>query len=86
MSNRHKSRVLVLQTLFAWDFNKTQDNPEKIFDYAKENISDNESDSEFAKELLKNIIKQWKELNDTIIKYAPEWPLQKPQGVYLSPG
>jgi len=77
MSNRHKSRVLVLQTLFAWDFNKTQDSPEKIFDYTKNNISLNEPDDDFSKQLLREIVNHWKELNDTITKYAPEWPLKQ---------
>lgn len=78
MSNRHQSRVLVLQTLFAWDFNKTQDNPEKILDYTKTNLGDIEpQEDDFSKELLQNIVKTWKELNDAIIKYAPEWPLKQ---------
>lgn len=77
MSNRHQSRVLVLQTLFAWDFNKTQDNPEKIFDYTKENVASDNTDNDFARELLKSIVDNWKELNKTIVKYAPEWPLKQ---------
>lgn len=78
MSNRHQSRALVLQTLFAWDFNKTQDNPEKILDYAKTNLGDMETlEDDFSKELLQNIVKNWKELNDAITKYAPEWPLKQ---------
>lgn len=77
MSNRHLSRVVVLQTLFAWDFNKTQGNPEKILEYTEKEFTPDESESEFTKTLLKGVVDNWKELNDLIIKYAPEWPLKQ---------
>ena len=48
------SRVLVLQTLFAWDFNKTQGNPEKILDYTKKEFTPSNDEENFALKLLKN--------------------------------
>lgn len=77
MQNRHMGRVLVLQTLFAWDFNKTQDNPSKILDYAKREFTPSNDEEDFAANLLKDIVIKWKELNDLIIKNAPEWPLKQ---------
>ena len=77
MSNRHLSRIIILQTLFAWDFNKTQGNPEKILEYTEQEFNTTKNDSEFAKNLLKGIVGKWKELNELIVKYAPEWPLKQ---------
>lgn len=77
MSNRHLSRVITLQALFAWDFNKTQGNPEKILEYTEQEFTPDEHENEFTKSLLKGIVERWKELNDLIIKYAPEWPLKQ---------
>jgi transcription antitermination protein NusB len=77
MSNRHLSRVIILQTLFAWDFNKTQGNPEKILEYTEKEFNGDKSDNEFTKTLLMGIVEKWKDLNDLIVKYAPEWPLKQ---------
>ena len=77
MQNRHMSRVLVLQTLFAWDFNKTQDNPEKILEYTKKEFTPSNDEENFALNLLKNIVQKWKELNNLITEHAPEWPLKQ---------
>ena len=77
MQNRHISRILVLQTLFAWDFNKTQGSPEKILDYAKNEFTPDSDPENFALNLLKNIVQKWKNLNELIIQYAPEWPLKQ---------
>ncbi|MCD4705274.1 transcription antitermination factor NusB [bacterium] len=77
MSNRHLSRVIVLQTLFAWDFNKTQENPEHILKYTEKEFTPDKDETGFTKELLKGIVQKYKEINDLIIKYAPEWPLKQ---------
>jgi len=77
MQNRHISRVLVLQSLFAWDFNKTQDNPVKILNYTKKEFTPSDDEENFALNLLKNIVERWKELNNLITKHASEWPLKQ---------
>ena len=77
MQKRHLSRILVLQTLFAWDFNKTQGKAQDILDYAKNEFTPDTDSENFAHDLLKGIIDHWKELNDLIIQHAPEWPLKQ---------
>ncbi|MDD4290399.1 MAG: transcription antitermination factor NusB [Patescibacteria group bacterium] len=77
MANRHLSRVIILQTLFAWDFNKTQGNPQNILEYTEKEFGADKDDIEFTKNLLKGIVDKWKNINDLIIKYAPEWPLKQ---------
>lgn len=77
MANRHLSRIIILQTLFAWDFNKTQGNPQNILEYTEHEFGADKDDIEFTKNLLKGIVDKWKDLNDLIVKYAPEWPLKQ---------
>lgn len=77
MSNRHLSRTIVLQTLFTWDFNKTPGNPERLLEYIIKEVTPDTDKDEFAKVLLNGIVTKWKELNDLILKYAPEWPLKQ---------
>ncbi len=77
MQKRHVARIIILQTLFAWDFNGTQENPEHILEYTKKEFTPAVDDEGFAMDSLKGIIKNFKELNDLIIKYAPEWPLKQ---------
>ena len=76
MSARHISRAVVLQTLFGidssdWDVSK-----------AGELISDNEEllgggDSYYTKQLLDVVIAKRSEIDEVIVKAAPEWPLDK---------
>lgn len=77
MQKRHIARIIVLQTLFAWDFNGTQENPEYILEYTKKEFTPSADEENFAMNSLKGIIKNFRELNDLIIKYAPEWPLKQ---------
>jgi len=77
-SKRHILRSIVVQTLFAWEFNGTQENPEAILSYNLVNGEKGTLDeAPFALELLQKIIKNQKEIHETIVKYAPEWPWEK---------
>ena len=80
MANRHLARSVVLQVLFerdAADGNLTSENAEmRLADYAKE-FGARDSDMSFMKELLQTVIAKQKEIDDVIVKAAPEWPLSK---------
>lgn len=75
MSNRHLSRIIVMQSLFEWDF-RPQTN---IYDIAKRNIKafDEECDVEFINTSLRGIIKNIQEIDKIISQAAPEWPLEQ---------
>jgi N utilization substance protein B len=78
MSARQLGRALVLQTLFEWDFfgGKTGNLDEAL----KRNIIEFAPDldeGDFVQKLLKGIISKKKELDEIIIKAAPEWPLEQ---------
>lgn len=87
MASRHLARVIVLQTLFQWDFAQQKLNKEqlskvynlnKALDYNfKAFAPDLEEERGFMQDLVDGISKNWKEINKMIEQLAPEWPLQK---------
>lgn len=76
--NRHICREFALQTLYTWEFFKRNKslvellrlNNGHFFDY-------NEKKLEFALIILEGIEKNILSIESTIVKYAPEWPLEK---------
>lgn len=77
MANRHLARSTVLQTLYEWDFGNFKEDSKDIL---KRNIGDfasGSSDVSFMEELLFGIESKHKDLDNIIIKAAPEWPLEK---------
>ena len=80
MANRHLSRSIVLQTLFEVDFddvkNKQVDLDEALARNTQE-FAPGMSDFSFIKRLLDMIINKRKEIDNIIVKAAPEWPIEK---------
>ncbi|RJR13111.1 transcription antitermination factor NusB [Candidatus Parcubacteria bacterium] len=84
MANRHLARSVVLQVLFERDQGNgskeghvsVQESEARLLDYAKE-FGARDSDMSFMKELLNTVVAKQKEIDDVIVKAAPEWPLQK---------
>lgn len=77
MSNRHLARTIVLQTLFQWDFNNREKNLDNILNRNFQEFAPGLDDGGFAKGLLEGVIKNLKTIDQLIIKYAPEWPLEQ---------
>ena len=78
MSNRHLARTIALQTLFAWDFNGKKDSDLKRF--TEENFSNfapNFDDGGFVRDLVTGIHDNYQKIDNYIIKYATEWPLDQ---------
>lgn len=80
MSNRHLARSVVLQVLFERDQSagtKTVDEClKRLAEYAKE-FGARESDMPFMKELLTTATRKQKEIDEVIVRAAPEWPLER---------
>lgn len=78
MSNRHLARTIAMQTLYEWDFNGRQgtDVTGLLKDNQKEFAPDF-SDDGFAASLVTGVMKHIDDIDATITKYAPEWPLQQ---------
>ncbi|OIO47524.1 MAG: transcription antitermination factor NusB [Parcubacteria group bacterium CG1_02_37_51] len=77
MSNRHLARTLALQSLFQWDFNDQKEDIDEINKYCTQEFAGDFDDSGFTIELIHGVVKQIKNLDQLIIKYAPEWPLDQ---------
>ncbi len=78
MSNRHLARTIALQTLFAWDFNGRHD--DKLDDLIVdnfENFAPKFDDGGFVKTLVFGVVEKITEIDNCIIKYATEWPLDQ---------
>jgi len=77
MPNRHLSRIIMMQTLYEWDFkSKKKDDIDKI---SKRNIDNfkEDCDKNFILENIKGIVNNVDEIDKTISKSAPEWPLDQ---------
>lgn len=78
MANRHLSRSIVLQTLFEWDFNNLEEKQSQ--DILMRNATEfapGLGDFAFMKALLHTVVTKVKELDEVIMKAAPEWPIDK---------
>jgi N utilization substance protein B len=66
-----------MQTLYEWDFNHRS---EKLISVLEYNISEQAHGLEeisFIEELVKGVVKNIKEIDEIIIKFAPDWPIEK---------
>src|SRR3989344_1781873 len=80
MANRHLVRSVVLQVLFERNSTEGKLSNEQAFgrlvDYGKE-FGTRDSDMPFMRELLQTAIAKQKEIDEVIVRAAPEWPLEK---------
>lgn len=80
MANRHLARSVVLQVLFERDASggkmSHSDAEQRLADYAKE-FGARESDLPFMKQLLQTAVAKQREIDEVIVRAAPEWPLEK---------
>ena len=76
MSSRHLARSIVLQSLYEWDFfNKDKDVLERATKENIENFSPDKKDIEFINQIVSEIVVRQKEIDEIIVKAAPEWPI-----------
>ncbi|OGG51636.1 transcription antitermination factor NusB [Candidatus Kaiserbacteria bacterium RIFCSPHIGHO2_02_FULL_54_11b] len=80
MANRHLARSVVLQVLFERDSSEgkmTNDEAlSRLTDYGKE-FGARDSDMPFMKQLLQSAIAKQKEIDEVIVRAAPEWPIDR---------
>lgn len=82
MSNRHLSRTIALQTLFAWDFNGKKDGDiDKIISDNFSNFAPNFDDGGFVRDLVFGVRDHIEEIDPYIVKHATEWPLDQINGI-----
>ncbi len=78
MSNRHLSRTIALQTLFAWDFNgQNNGDIDKIIVNNFSNFAPNFDDGGFVRDLVIGVRDHVQEIDPYIVRHATEWPLDQ---------
>ena len=77
MATRHLIRSVILQSLYEWDFYKRQADLTRIVDRNLTEFAPGIDEPEFAWKILKRIMDHLQELDDMIVRLAPEWPLDK---------
>ena len=78
MSNRHLARTVAMQTLYQWDFNEADE--KEFVQYLarnKKEFAPGFQDEGFIDLLTKGVLDNKQEIDDLIVKYAPEWPLDQ---------
>lgn len=80
MANRHLARSVVLQVLFERDASEKKMNAQeyesRLADYSKE-FGARESDMAFMKQLIQTVVAKQREIDEVIVRAAPEWPIEK---------
>lgn len=73
--NRHLSRVIIMQTLYEWDFRPQGD----LSEIKKRNIDNykEDADTSFIDETIDGTIKNLSATDEIIVKAAPEWPIEQ---------
>lgn len=78
MSNRHLARTIAMQSLFNWDFNgKKNETLEDIIKNNFEHFAPNFDDQGFVANIIEGVINNLDSIDEYIIKYATEWPLDQ---------
>ncbi|MDF1498063.1 MAG: transcription antitermination factor NusB [Patescibacteria group bacterium] len=89
MSSRHLSRSITMQSLYEWDFQssvvdvvdkKNRFNKKKLDRIVQCNIKEyglGMEKDDFISNVVNGVYKNLKEINSTIKRLAPEWPLDQ---------
>lgn len=77
MATRHLVRTAVLQSLYEWDFFDRKRDIVAILERNLAEFAPGIDEPEFAWKILKGVIDHLKEIDQVILKAAPEWPLDK---------
>ncbi len=78
-SNRHLGRIVVLQTLYEYEFRlQSKDENANLAEIITRNMSryeDTIGDKQFVQDLLNGVIERQVELDSKLQPMAPEWPI-----------
>lgn len=77
MATRHLIRTVILQTLYEWDFYHREKDVTEILTRNLEEFAPGIDEPEFAWKIMKGVAEHLKQIDNVIVKAAPEWPLNK---------
>jgi len=77
MSSRHIARSIVLQSLYEIDFNKGKKeiNIDEALKRNAEEFGPGVNEDDFINDLAHGVLKHQAQIDEIIVKSAPEWPL-----------
>ncbi|PJE77005.1 transcription antitermination factor NusB [Candidatus Uhrbacteria bacterium CG10_big_fil_rev_8_21_14_0_10_48_16] len=77
MSNRHLSRTIALQSLYQWDFlGMPEEKLPEIIAFNRDEFAPKFDDEGFVDELVNGVKEHYLELDEVIIRFAPNWPIE----------
>lgn len=77
MANRHLSRTIAMQSLFAWDFHNKQDDLHAIIQDNIEQFGSGLDDTAFIFSLAEGVAGKLSEIDEIIATNATEWPVDQ---------
>ena len=77
MATRHLLRTVILQSLYEWDFYKRAHDITAILERNMKEFAPGVDEPEFAWRILSGIAEHLEDIDATIVKNAPNWPLDK---------
>lgn len=77
MATRHLIRMVLLQSLYEWDFYNKKVDLIKIFERNLKDFAPDIDEPEFGWKILDGLIKHLKEIDNLINIYNKEWPIEK---------
>jgi len=77
MATRHLIRTVILQSLYEWDFYNQKSDLVATLERNLEEFAPGIDEPEFAWKILNGVISHIKDIDNIIVKAAPDWPLDK---------
>ncbi|MCI0479283.1 transcription antitermination factor NusB [Candidatus Uhrbacteria bacterium] len=77
MSNRHLARAVALQTLYEWDFHRGEKDADDIIERDLEEFASELDEKDFARSVVAGVLSHRQDIDATITRFAPDWPLEK---------
>lgn len=78
MPNRHLARSIALQSLFEWDFRGQPSAAlPAIIGHNLKEFAPGLNDDKFSRALVDGVLKHRPEIDATVARYAPSWPLEQ---------
>lgn len=77
MATRHLVRTVILQSLYEWDFWDRKKNLVEILERNLNEFAPGIDEPDFAWRILKGLAEHLEDIDATIGRVAPEWPIGK---------
>ncbi|PIR44357.1 transcription antitermination factor NusB [Candidatus Wolfebacteria bacterium CG10_big_fil_rev_8_21_14_0_10_31_9] len=77
MATRHLIRSIILQSLYEWDFYKRKEEFVSVLERNLTEFGAGIDEPEFAWKIANGVLSHIKEIDEIIIKAAPQWPIRQ---------